>query len=296
MLAAFVAALVHPSVALAFCRSAACIPAGVGDVCSPIEPMRESPDCIVPLAWNARCIGYSMQRDGSSAVSVELAAELVSRAFDAWSGADCDGARPSIAVERQRDAICAVPEYNLKGGNANVIMFRDDGWPYPFADETLGLATLTFDQETGQLFDVDIEINTTDFTFTTGDDDVGFDLMSTIQHEVGHFFGVAHSQFHDSVMVPTPNEGSTAGRVLAEDDIAAICSVYPPDGASQETSCKPVPHDFSPQCASDRRGASDAEAEAGGGCSFAPRRAARGRPLELATVLAVLVALARRRS
>jgi hypothetical protein len=233
-----------------------------------------------------------MQRDGSRFVSAELAAELVDRAFDAWTSADCGGSLPTIVVERQRDAACAVPEYNLRGGNANVILFRDDGWPYPFAAETLGLATLTFDQETGEIYDVDIEINTTDFTFTTGDDDVAFDLLSTLQHEVGHFFGVAHSEFHDSVMVATPEEGSTQGRTLARDDIDAICWMYPPERERPAASCAPVPHDFSPECGNDQREASRAEPGADGGCSV-PSSGAREQSGVVVAALGALMALVR---
>jgi hypothetical protein len=248
----------------------------------------------VPLAWNAPCVGYSIQRDGSRSVSPELAAELVGRAFDAWTSVECAGALPSIALERQPDATCARPEYNLRGKNANVVMFRDDGWPYPFADETLGLATLTFDQRTGELLDVDIEINTSDFTFTTGDDDVGFDLLSTLQHEVGHFFGIGHSQFHDSVMVATPNEGSTAGRHLGADDVDAICAMYPPGSARPDAACTPAPHDFSPECGSEQRGTSRLATESGGGCSLVPSPGGRGQPGATAAAVAALVAFLRR--
>jgi hypothetical protein len=253
--------------------------------------MRESPDCVVPLAWNERCIGYSIQKNGSRAVSPELAAELAQRAFDTWTSADCGGASPSIVVRQQPEASCGVPVYNLRGGNANVIMFRDDGWPYTHALETLGLATTTFDRDTGHIYDVDIEINTTDITFTTGDDHVVFDLAATLQHETGHFFGISHSSFEDATMYWTPSEGSTVGRELSADDVDAICAAYPPDGRGEDADCEPFPRVFSGECygsVSTRDGPARDES----GCSTAPLVAAR-RPfgtLALACVAAALFA------
>jgi hypothetical protein len=250
---------------------AACVPSGVGDVCSPSYPARESPDCVLPIAWNERCIGYSIQKDGSRSVSPDLAAELVQRAFDTWTNADCDGAGPAIAVKRQPDARCGVPVYNLRGGNANVVMFRDDGWPYLHASETLGLTTVTFDRDTGEIYDVDIELNTTDFTFTTGDSEVAFDLASTLQHETGHFFGISHSVLEGTTMYWTPDEGSTAGRELSFDDMDAICAAYPPEGSGPGPGCAPFPHEFTADCQQRPGTAPDAPARAEGGCSVTPR-------------------------
>lgn len=237
--------------------------------------MRESPDCVVPLAWTQRCIGYSIQKDGSRSVPPDLAADLVERAFAAWTNVDCGGERPSIAVERQPDVSCGVPVYNLHGGNANVIMFRDDGWPYPYAPETLGLATVTFDGDTGEILDVDIELNTTDFTFTTGDTDVGFDLASTLQHETGHFFGISHSVFEDATMYWTPTEASTAGRELLFDDVDAICDAYPPDGSDPGARCDAFPHEFTAGCAGTPEAAPSAQERDESGCSVHPLRSSR---------------------
>ncbi|HEX6278151.1 MAG TPA: matrixin family metalloprotease [Polyangiaceae bacterium] len=147
-------------------------------------------------------------------------------------------------------------------------MFRDDGWPYRYAEDVLGLATVTFDVDTGEIYDVDIEINTTDFAFTTGDTTVGFDLGSTLQHETGHFFGISHSAFEDATMFATPHEGSTQGRRLSADDAEAICAVYPPESAISAHDCKPAPHPFSAECSGE---VSDTSRDAGAdvGCTLA---------------------------
>lgn len=294
VLVVLAAALLVPRAALAFCRAAACVPSGIGRVCTPKEA-DETPDCGVLLAWKERCIGYSIQRDGSKLIAADAAATLVGQAFDAWTNAPCGGGRPSIVVKRNPDASCASPEYNFESGNANVFMFRDDGWPYENADDILGVATLWYDVNTGEVFDVDVEINTTDYTFTTGDTDVGFDLLATLQHEAGHFLGLAHSQFDGSVMAPTPYEGSLQGRELSHDDIEAICRLYPPNDTPVDPACAPVPRNFSPDCLKDQgKRAPDAEGPDDGGCSLAP---VRGRPPEgsMALVAGALVVAGVRR-
>ncbi|HEY3493028.1 MAG TPA: hypothetical protein VGK73_00005, partial [Polyangiaceae bacterium] len=179
----FFAGLVTAPQALAFCRTSIC---ELGDVGTRCTPARDG-DCGVPLFWRERCVGFSVASEGSRYFSPELTAELVSRAFETWQSAACSGSGPRIFVKRQPDALCARPEYNVDRnvdkGNANVVMFRDDDWPYPQLEDGLALTTLTYDVTTGEIYDADIEINTFGFEFSTSDDDVTYDLASTLQHE-----------------------------------------------------------------------------------------------------------------
>jgi hypothetical protein len=259
--------------AKAFCRATHCLPAGVAEVCTPPRAM-EPPDCTTPLFWNDRCVGFSIQKNGSTLVSPELAAELVTEAFESWMNADCGGSGPEVVVKRVADAACDRVEYNLRGGNANVFMFRDDVWPYPNAPHTYALTTLTFDIDTGEIVDADTEINTFDIPFTTSDSDVGYDLLSTLQHETGHFLGLAHSQHVDSVMYSLPDEGSTAGRLISADDTAGVCAIYPPGNGGIDSACDPAPHEFSAYCGGVSPPRAPAET---GGCSISlPARRPRG--------------------
>jgi hypothetical protein len=263
---------VRPS--LAFCRTSICELGDVGTRCTPATEA----DCGVPLQWKERCIGFSVQRDGSYFFSAELLARLVSQAFSAWGDAGCDPGRPHFLLKRQGDAICAGPEYNIDfnadKGNANVVMFRDDIWPYPAFEDGLALTTLTYDTESGEIYDADIEINTFGFTFSTTDTDVEYDLLATLQHETGHFLGLAHSTEADATMQAVPLYGSTARRTLGADDVAAVCDLYPPEARALADSCSPMPHDFSPYCDHALPPESDRDASAGCATSNAPARGA----------------------
>jgi MYXO-CTERM domain-containing protein len=235
-----------------------------------------------------------VQRDGLPDLPANTFAELVERAFGTWSGADCGGAPPRFVVKRQPDAACAAPEYNVDInvdlGNANVVMFRDDDWPYPDGADVLGLTTITFDTQTGEIHDADIEINTHEFLFTWSDTGVSYDLLSTLVHETGHFLGVAHSDLAESVMNAKPMLGSTEHRELGADDVAAICAAYPPGVTEIAATCSPVPHDFAPGCREELPEAPEAEPR---GCSVSPASARGGLPAWIIALVAF--ALARRR-
>jgi hypothetical protein len=283
-------AIARPS--LAFCRTSAC-DLGYGTRCTP--ELEE--DCGIALRWKERCIGFSVQRDGSHLFSAELLAELVTQAFSVWGEAGCDAGRPHFLVKRQADAVCAGPEYNFDinadKGNANVVMFRDDDWPYPGFESVLALTTVTYDAETGEIYDADIEINTFGTEFSTSDTDVTYDLLATIQHETGHFLGIAHSQERDATMQAIPSYGTTARRALTADDVAAVCDIYPPEEPALNARCSPMPHDFSPYC--DQVLPPKASPDPADGCSTS-RTPARGRaPLVLATALTAACVLRLRR-
>jgi hypothetical protein len=274
--------------AAAYCRTSACERGDTGTRCS---PAREE-DCGVPLFWKERCIGFSVQRDGSLHLSAETLAELVTQAFAKWNAVECEGGRPRFVVQRQPDAACAAPEYNVdinfNRGNANVVMFRDEEWPHPGYEDALALTTVTFDAVTGEIHDADIEINTFNFPFTTEDAQVAYDLLSTIQHETGHLLGVSHSETGDSVMYDQPELGSIRRRELTTDDAAAICAVYPADLPPIAATCSPVPRDFAPGCEQELSAPSAPEPD--GGCSASPTRAPAGARTWLAAACVVALA------
>jgi MYXO-CTERM domain-containing protein len=279
--------------AAAFCRSSACEFGQTGTRCSP----ERDEDCGLPLYWKEPCIGFSVQRDGSEYFAAETVAELMSQAFAKWNGVDCGSGSPEVVVKRQPNVACAVPEYNfdfnVNRGNANVVMFRDDDWPHPGREDVLALTTVTYDAETGEIYDADIEINTYNFLFTTSDTDVTYDLLSTLEHEAGHFLGISHSETEDSVMGAEPALGSIQHRELTADDAAAICDVYPPAETPIAATCSPMPHDFASPCGQELRPPSAREPD--GGCSASPARAPLGAPSFFIAVSVLALALVRRR-
>lgn len=191
----------------------------------------------VPLFWKGSCVAYSVQRDASKQVALEDAMNAISAAFTKWTGASCPTesagrSRVSIDVRDLGPVACADVAYNQSGANQNVIVFRDELWPHSDSSNTLALTTVTFNPETGEIYDGDMEINTAQQRVTLTDPvpPDGYDFASVVTHETGHFLGLAHSGEVNATMSASYTPGNTAMRNLTSDDIAGICAIYRPDG------------------------------------------------------------------
>ena len=209
-----------------------------------------------PLFWHNSCVGYSVQRSASRQVAFEDAANAISIAFTKWTGTSCptEGtgrSRVSIDVRDLGPVDCGEVNYNQNGANQNVIVFRDDHWPHNDSSNTLALTTVTFNPDTGEIYDADMEVNTHDQRVTLNDPvpPDGYDFASIVTHETGHFLGLAHSGDNRATMFANYTPGATAMRNLTADDVAGICEVYRPDGTravlngkvTQGPQCDPTP-------------------------------------------------------
>jgi hypothetical protein len=256
-LAALAAAcLLAPSVASAYC-----IARGCDEDADFNETFEGETMCIrdgyclvsggVELHWPKSCISYGVQRDGSDSdgIDFDTAHDLVNVAFQAWLDVDCgEGFGPSVAVKDMGAVDCRKAEYNQDQGNANVILFRDDDWPYLNSVDALALTTLTYNVRNGEIYDADIEVNSFEADLTTGDSNVRDDFQSIITHEIGHFLGLSHSNIPGATMRPGYLTTNTDLRDLDDDDVAGICAVYPPDEEVNADDCGPR-HGFSRDCA-----------------------------------------------
>ena len=235
--------------ASAFCRASTCRESIICDGEEPFDPACK------PLQWKRPCVGVSTQISASNQVPFAIADALVTRSFEVWEEPTCDdltGAKPNIHVTNMGAVDCNLVEYNSRGGNANLVVFRDGTWPHPEGPHSIALTTVTFDTRTGEIYDADIEVNSAIFTFTTTDTNVQTDLLSVLTHEAGHFLGLTHSLDSNATMWANYTSGLIGPRTLALDDIGGVCVMYPPvDTPIDKSACNPIPrHGFSPACLS----------------------------------------------
>lgn len=217
----------------AHCRTSSCGDR-VGAVCDPPQPN----DCGVPLFWPSSCVGYSVQKDASAQVDLQTVQGLAAQAFATWSEADCgEGAHPTISAQDLGAVSCAELAYDPETKNANIIVFRDNDWPYS-QNGILALTTVTYALDTGKIRDADMELNSEGARFTTGEQ-VEVDLLSILTHEAGHFLGLAHAKDPEATMRADYPPKSTTLRSLGQDDQNGICAVYPPD--EPRGTCQPEP-------------------------------------------------------
>lgn len=243
---AFLGALSVAVGASAYCRSSTCEPdplQGIqGAQCYPPTDT----DCGTPLLWMRDCIGFGIQQDASDELGIEAARAAITQAFATWEAADCGGVGPGIHVVDMGDVECDRVEYEQRAGNANILVFRDYGWEENGYDK-LALTTVNYDPENGEIWNADIEVNTSDYDFIQGFNGGEYDLVGVLTHEAGHFLGFAHTTDLQATMFDTYHEGMVD---LAEDDIIGICETYPPHKI-EKSECNPIPrHGFSPRCAS----------------------------------------------
>jgi hypothetical protein len=285
------------SPALGFCRSKACDDKPAYD-----DVWQEMPDasCVrdrfdcqpegTPLFWRQSCLSFSVQQDGSERLRIPYAVvhDAATKAFATWLSAPCgpDGKKPSFAIDDIGPAECGETQYNDTRPNANVIMFRDSGWD-PLDEHVIALTTTLYSTETGEIFDADIELNSTHKLFTTSDvtPPGAYDLQAVLTHEIGHFLGLSHSSDGYATMFMSYPADARQRHVIG-DDIAGICAVYPPGRAVNAQHCAPI-NGFSPEC--------QGEDEEAGGCALVAAPRAAGAPFAMLAALGLVWLFRRRR-
>jgi hypothetical protein len=232
--------------AAAFCRTTTCplppgfapadgqcVPPDFDSWCASMNP----PSTNLPVFWANTCVSYDIQADASRQVPYDKAAELFAAAFAKWTSTHCvkqGNGRVSIDVKDLGPVACDKVQYSSDQGNQHVIVFYDSDWPYPNDGiDTLGLTTITFNPDTGEIYDADMAINSGSGVPLSLGDPVpfdGFDFQSIIAHETGHFLGMAHSGDLSATMYASYHQGQTTMRTLSDDDKDGVCSIYLPDG------------------------------------------------------------------
>jgi hypothetical protein len=221
-------------------------------------PIGDSPcgEAGEPLIWKNPCLSYAIDYRGSVWMDFEDVEKAVDASFEAWETADCGGSTPSLIFKGLQSSTCQRVEFNTTG-NVNTIAFLDpfkdpcadaDGGGYdPFA---FAVTVVWHNTTTGEVLDADMMVNdqlATRFNVggpyancpDTGCLSTEADLASLLTHEIGHFIGIGHSNVIEATMHAATERESVEKRTLAQDDIDAVCDIYPPGNLGQ--SCDAAP-------------------------------------------------------
>lgn len=221
------------------------------------------------LAWTRPCMDW-VYVDGGRDIPRDEVISVFERSFRAWTSVTCEGGRP-IGFDvrfRAEPGRCSRTGYVVGEGNANQMAFVTEWAERGNDPRAFALTTTWFSTRTGEIFDADMELNEEHWDWAIcpeeGCTDGRIDLENTVTHELGHFFGLAHTpDDRDATMWACADEGETLKRTLEEDDIEGLCSIYGP--AALRSECDHTPRGgFDARCEEDRDGCGCVAPGAGG--------------------------------
>ncbi len=237
--------LLAPVQTQAWCRmtTSTRLPSGAEPCIFP-DPTTDPPGQF--LAWRRPCtaIAISVAAPSDDLTEAEVVG-VIARSLGTWQTVSCEGGVLGIEVGLLEEAsTCTAPLYRDDGGNANTVMFVDDWGPRMHDPAAFAVTTVWHRRSTGEILDVDIEFNEGRGPYgvcppegCAGGRTV--DLENVLTHELGHYFGLAHTTVPEATMYASAAAGETIKRDLDADDIAGICAVYPTGSPAGECDFTP---------------------------------------------------------
>ncbi len=175
------------------------------------------------LFWADSCLTMYINERGSKDVPDESEFEEIKSSFETWSAVSCS----SFLVQFAGMTNLEITGHLKEDPSINMVTFREKKWPY--STHPVAFTAVTYDVNSGQIFDADIEMNGEDYFFTTRPEEESWkiDIQNTITHEMGHVLGIDHSKSAEATMFDHAGPGDVNKRTLEEDDIEAVCTLYP---------------------------------------------------------------------
>jgi len=217
------------------------------------------------LFWESGCAFVTPDAGGTKEIAGDAEFDLITSCVDAWntSTASCSYLELKLAVKEPhevgRDNVNVIKFRDVSwcrpaSGGAP---------PKCYAPSAAGITTAVFvddptSERDGAIVDADVELNGVDFAISDGGQTLGVqscqaELQNTLTHELGHLQGLEHPCLAtgdpprvDDMGRPVPSCatatdpliteatmynfqecGETKKETLSDDDINAICAIYP---------------------------------------------------------------------
>jgi hypothetical protein len=250
-------ALGSPEAAHAFCRES---------LVSQSQGLCTEDPSVPALFWNRNCLTYTFNNQVFARVpSGEAFVRATFKAsYQTWAdvhtnppqGVEC-GVRsdaPFLVAQAAAVSETTTSEFRYDQPNESIVVLRT---PTEWASlddhdrNALALTLLWHDKKTGEILDVDMELNGGAGSFgdcSTGCGGLrdGVDLQNTVTHEAGHLLGLGHSDVPGSTMqASTTRSGEITKRSLEADDEKGYCALDLPNGPCTGSRCAcPAPPVF----------------------------------------------------
>lgn len=162
-----------------------------------------------PCTWSSYPVHYLINEKGTPDRSDED--EIVEKSFSRWA----QGHQTFCELEFKYDGTTQIDEsaYDEK----NVVYWVEKNWEY--SKQVLALTQCWFNNQTNRFLDCDIAVNGQDYSWDDlGQESGNVDLRSTLTHEIGHLWGLDHSDVPAATMYAYYDPRSNAAD-LDYDDI-----------------------------------------------------------------------------
>lgn len=199
-----------------------------------------------PLAWSERCTTYAITQSTADAIpsgqfniTIDELRQVLNQAHDEWETVECDGT--SVDVHATQLEELAINDALIAPKNAksvSIFAVRSNWSELQYDPSAYAYTTVWHNTRTGEIYESDMEINLGRGPYalcdSTGCTDGKVDLRNVVTHEMGHYYGMAHSCVPTATMYPVSPAGEITKRSLASDDTTGFCSVYPPNSLPDE--------------------------------------------------------------
>jgi hypothetical protein len=202
----------------------------------------------VDLFWNRGCLTQTFNNAFFSRLSPNLTETEARAAFNAsfksWADVPCGTSPPFLVVQASGVTATSTSKFLYDVPNESIVVLRTQTeWTnMPDHDSNaIALTLLWHDKHTGEILDVDMELNGGAGKFADceqqqcGNNNV--DLQNTITHEAGHLLGLAHSTVPGSTMQASTSSSPEITKRLEADDKAGYCALDLPVGPCSGASC-----------------------------------------------------------